>query len=78
VTTLRIGTVLVLALAAAVVANLVLLGVANGPNDPVGRLSPRAELINLPKTTTTPAAPSPGGTTTRPRGEDGSGLHQDD
>jgi hypothetical protein len=63
---LRVGLVLVLALVAAVVANLVLLGVATGPNDPVGKLSPRAELVRLPptsKTTQTPAPP-PSQTTT--------------
>ena len=65
VNVLRVGLVLVLALVAAVVANLVLLGVATGPNDPVGKLSPRAELIRLPPTTTSPqTTPSPGRTTT--------------
>lgn len=62
---LRVGLVLALALVAAVVANLVLLGVATGPNDPVGELSPRAELIRLPPTTTSAqTTPSPGRTTT--------------
>jgi hypothetical protein len=75
---LRVGLVLVLSLAAAVVANLVLLGVANGPSDPVGRLSPRAVLVPLAQVTT-PAAPAPARTTTQPRSEGGdSGLHQDD
>jgi len=90
---LRVGLVLVLALVAAVVANLVLLGVATGPNDPVGKLSPRAELIRLPPTTSSArTSPSPARTTTitrttttpapattRPRGEGGgSGRRQDD
>ena len=64
--TLRVGLVLLLALVAAVVANLVLLGVATGPNDPVGRLSPRAELVRLPPTnkTTQTSPPPPSRTTT--------------
>jgi hypothetical protein len=64
--TLRIGLMLALALVAAVVANLVLLDVATGPNDPVGKLSPRAELIRLPPTNTTAqtAPPPPSRTTT--------------
>ena len=58
---------LVLAVVAAVVANVVLLGVATGSNDPVGRLSPRAGLVRLPATTTTPSKPTrPAGTTTSP------------
>ena len=73
---LRVGLVVVVALAVAVAANLALLGVANGPNDPVGKLSPRSELIRLP-TTTTPTPP-PAGTTTQPHGEKSSGAHQDD
>jgi hypothetical protein len=57
---------LVLALVAAVVANLVLLGVATGPNDPVGKLSPRAELVRLPPTNKAAptAPPQPARTTT--------------
>ena len=70
----RIGVVLVLAVAVAVLANLVLLGVATGPRDPVGDLSPRAGLIRLPATA--PTAPSiPKGKTTS--GEE-SGHGQDD
>ena len=77
----RIGIVLVLAVAAAVVANVVLLGVATGPNDPVGKLSPRAGLIRLPSTTpTTPVTTSTDTTTTT--SDDGSsrgrGRGQDD
>jgi hypothetical protein len=66
VNALRIGLVVLLALAAALAANLVLLGVAAGSHDPVGRLSPRAELITLPATTapaattTAPATAAPG------------------
>ena len=45
---IRVVLVLVLALAAAVAANIVLLDVANGPQDPVGRLSPRAGIVQLP------------------------------
>jgi hypothetical protein len=57
---------LALALVAAVVANLVLLDVATGPNDPVGKLSPRAELIRLPPTRTSVQTPprQPSRTTT--------------
>jgi len=57
--TVRVGLMLALALVAAVVANLVLLGVATGPNDPVGKLSPRAELVRLPPTNTTAGTPPP-------------------
>ena len=39
---LRIAIVLAAAVAATIVANFVLLGVATGRQDPVGRLSPRA------------------------------------
>jgi hypothetical protein len=38
----RIAFVLALAAAATIVANVILLGVANGPHDPVGRLTPPA------------------------------------
>jgi len=63
--TLRAGLMLALALVAAVVANLVLLDVATGPNDPVGKLSPLAERIPLPPTNTTAhAAPPPPSRTT--------------
>ena len=82
--TVRIGFVLVLAVAAAVVANIVLLGVATGPNDPVGKLSPRAGLVQLPaSTSSTPAVvtttPSTD-TTTTTSGDDGTrrGGKQDD
>jgi hypothetical protein len=63
---LRVGLMLALALVVAVVANLVLLDVATGPNDPVGKLSPRAELIPLPRTTriVRPTPPPPTRTTT--------------
>ena len=62
VNALRIGVVLVLALAAAVAANIALLGVASGPKDPVGRLSPRAGLVHVPAgsaTVTVPSRPVP-------------------
>lgn len=75
---LRIAFVLVFAVAVAVVANVVLLGVATGSNDPVGKLSPRAGLVRLPATTsTTPSNPKPPtGTTTTPSDDRGHG--QDD
>lgn len=76
---LRIGFVLVLAVAAAVVANVVLLNVATGPNDPVGKLSPRSGLIRLPATTPN-APPTTTGTTTTTPSDDGrpGGRGQDD
>ena len=61
---LRIGLVLALAVAAAVVANLVLLGVATGSGEPVGRLSPRpgpAATLRPPAPRTTATPPSTGG-----------------
>ena len=68
VSIIRVVLVLVLALAAAVAANIVLLGVAAGPKDPVGRLSPRAGIVQLPAgsatvppTTTTSTADDGGG-----------------
>ena len=81
----RIALFVAIALAVALTANLVLLDIANGPKDPVGRLSPRAGI-------TTPPAPEPATTTTQvpapaqtvpveapPREHDGSrGSHQDD
>ena len=77
VNALRVGLVLVVALAAAVVANVVLLGIASGPRDPVGRLSPRAGLVRLPAATTTSPAVPPVATTPRQRRERGS-REQDD
>jgi len=68
---IRVGLVLVLALAAAVAANIVLLGVANGPKDPVGRLSPRAGMVQLPAGSGTgdSTTPKPDDTGTRTGGE---------
>jgi hypothetical protein len=66
----RIALFLLVAVAVAVTANLVLLGIATGPGDPVGRLSPKAGLVRLPPTTTqlpaTTTAPVPPATTTAP------------
>jgi hypothetical protein len=42
---LRIAVVLSAAVAATIVANLVLLGVASGRHDPVGRLSPQGARV---------------------------------
>ena len=69
-TAFRVGLVLVLAIAAAAVANLVLLRVATGSNERVGKLSPRAELIapvSPPRPTTRPGKPAvePGDSGTR-------------
>jgi hypothetical protein len=62
VSVIRVGVVVLLALSAAVAANIVLLGVANGPKDPVGKLSPRAGIVQLPASTvtTTPTVPARG------------------
>jgi hypothetical protein len=64
VNSLRIGLLLALAVAAAVVANVVLLGVATGSSDSVGNVSfPTGPASTLrpppPRTTVTP--PSTGG-----------------
>lgn len=47
-TALRVGLVLVLAIAATVVANVALLGVATGSGEPVGKLTPRAGIVHAP------------------------------
>ena len=54
---LRIAVVLVAAVAATIVANVVLLGVASGRHDPVGRLSPRA--AHAVRSTAQPRPPAP-------------------
>jgi hypothetical protein len=62
VTLLRIGLVLAVAVAAAVVANVALLRVANGSGGP-GRLSPHAALISpapAPPSAVKPAPPPVG------------------
>ena len=63
-TAARIVLFVVVAVALAVTANLVLLGIATGPKDPVGRLTPQAGLVRLPSpvTTTAPLATTPAGT----------------
>jgi len=58
VTLLRIGLVLALAVAATVVANVVLLGVATGSGGP-GKLSPHAALIFPAPAPPTTAKPAP-------------------
>jgi hypothetical protein len=55
---LRVGLVLAVAVAAAVVANVVLLGVATGSGGP-GRLSPHAALISPVPTPPPAAKPAP-------------------
>jgi hypothetical protein len=81
----RIALLVVIALAVALTANIVLLGIANGPRDPVGQLNPRAGVIRLPNpVTTTIQAPTrtetvPVPVPVPPRGGDGAhGSHQDD
>ncbi len=76
----RVVLVLLIAMAAAVAANIVLLGVANGPKDPVGKLSPRAGLVQLNRNTvTTPVErPASGSTSTVPGDDRDEGSHPDD
>ncbi len=59
----RVAFFALVAVVVAVTANLVLLGIATGPKDPVGTLSPRAGLVLLP---TPPAAPTTTTTITIP------------
>ena len=59
----RVAFFALVAVVVAVTANLVLLGIATGPKDPVGTLSPRAGLVLLP---TLPAAPTTTTTITIP------------
>lgn len=56
---LRIAVVLLVAAAATIVANVVLLGVASGRHDPVGQLSPLTfhPQPSQPPTTAAPATP---------------------
>jgi hypothetical protein len=81
----RIALLVVIALAVALTANIVLLGIANGPRDPVGELNPRAGVVRLPApVTTTTQAPTRTETVPVPvpvpsKGGDGAhGSHQDD
>lgn len=60
----RVAFFAVVAVVVAVTANLVLLGIATGPKDPVGTLSPRAGLVLLPAP---PVAPTTRTTITIPR-----------
>lgn len=53
----RIAIVLALAAVATIVANVVLLGVAAGPQDPVGRLSPPVAAAAV--VSSNPTSPSP-------------------
>jgi hypothetical protein len=76
-TAFRVGLVLVLAIAAAAVANFVLLGVATGSSEPVGKLSPRAELV-VPASPPAPPATTPVTTPTKPVEPGDSGKHSDD
>jgi hypothetical protein len=83
----RIALLVVIALAVALTANIVLLGIANGPRDPVGQLNPRAGVIRLPNPATpttqaptrTETVPVPVPVPVPPRSGDGAhGSHQDD
>ena len=73
----RVAFFALVAVVVAVTANLVLLGIATGPKDPVGTLSPRAGLVLLPAR---PAAPTTTTTTTTitiPRHDDDGHDHDD-
>jgi hypothetical protein len=59
-TILRIGLVLALAVAAAIVANVALLGIASGAHEPVGKL----RLSTVVASTPSQPAPAPTATTT--------------
>jgi hypothetical protein len=76
VSALRIGLVLAIAVAAAVFANVVLLGVATGSGEQVGRLNPRPG----PAAIRPPASPTPPRTTVTPpqRGGEHRDRHEDD
>jgi hypothetical protein len=58
-TFLRIGLVLALAVAAAIVANIVLLRIASGAHEPVGNLRPATFADTTPTKPTVPATPTP-------------------
>lgn len=59
---LRIAVVLLVAAAATIVANVVLLGVASGRHDPVGQLSPLTFHPQPPRPRPAPTAATPGRT----------------
>ena len=67
---IRVGVLLAMAVAAAVVVNLVLLGVATG--DPVGKLSPQPGAAILPAHPPRTVAPPP------TRGGEHRDRHEDD
>jgi hypothetical protein len=71
----RIVLFVVVAVALAVTANLVLLGIATGPKDPVGRLTPQAGLVRLPVPAT---KPPPARTTPAPSDGERSGRSTQD
>jgi hypothetical protein len=76
VTALRIGLVLALAVVAAAVANVVLLGVAAGSNDSVGRLRLQA---SVPARAATPRPAAPRTAVTPPKaGGEHRDSHEDD
>jgi hypothetical protein len=58
-TFLRIGLVLALAVAAAIVANVVLLGIASGSNEPVGNLRFSTVVSSTPVAPPAPPATTP-------------------
>jgi hypothetical protein len=77
-TLLRVGLVLVIAVAAVIVANVILLGIASGSREPVGRLRP---VIATHPSATTPAATRPTPTTPTPSAashDSGAGESEDD
>jgi hypothetical protein len=82
VNTARIAVFVVIALAVTVSANLILLGIANGPREPVGQLTPRAGIVKLPPPSATTTLPTSRPSSTTPAGQPGRsesrGSQQDD
>jgi hypothetical protein len=76
-TFLRIGFVLVIAVAAVIVANIVLLGIASGSQEPVGHLRPVPAASPATPTATVTMPAQPVRAPTAPHG-DGTGESEDD
>ncbi len=63
---IRIGLFIAAAVAVAIAGNVVLLGSAGKPNDPVGRLNPGIEVSTSASTPTAPVTPTTTTTAARP------------